>query len=553
MQSERPKSESTVGCAIEEKELRFAKVSEKRGKLVIEDTLVVEVFSDGEVGDVKPLYNGDKEERLQQLIKGELVISALASQKTLVRPLFVKLKKKSDIDAVIDFQAEPLFPFEPGEALVDWMELRKEEEGSELTVFGVKKEDVASHLESCSRYRVDPECVSTPAAALLSFAAAFSEESAPFIVAHIGMESSTCLLVEGGKLLSAKELPTGIGKIVELVGGDFSAIEFSSTSLGEELSRALSLLRLELLKNFYALAKPLKGEQVVKLAITGEAALSKGLTSWLLESLSMEEVVCSLPADCKLPREKFLQMAIAIGLAVSGLPGREGPINLRRGDLAHSNPLKRLTRPLLLYFTASLFVAFGIFLYAKASMGLQEDHLKGRFGDLLSYMNRSYDEFEGEYQKKLGRTEGGVYPLQKLSAQELYNRIDYLESEIDSAPQPIALMPNTPRVSDLLAWLSTHPNVVLAGEEGKEKRALIEIDSLNYVMVKRPEEKKRTNRYQVKVELEFTSATPKLAREFHDALIEEKKIVDGNGEVKWSSSRGKYRTSFFLKDRTRYP
>ena len=57
----------------------------------------------------------------------------------------------------------------------------------------------------------------------------------------------------------------------------------------------------------------------------------------------------------------------------------------------------------------------------------------------------------------------------------------------------------------------------------------------------------------MKVELEFSTATPKLAREFHDALIAPNQIVDPKGEVKWSSNRGKYRTSFFLKDKTLYP
>ena len=108
-------------------------------------------------------------------------------------------------------------------------------------------------------------------------------------------------------------------------------------------------------------------------------------------------------------------------------------------------------------------------------------------------------------------------------------------------------------VSDVLGWLNK-----LAGASDKDngEKALaqgIQIDSFNYTLVKRPEQTKKQEKYQVKVELEFNSPTPKMAREFHDALIAPNEMVDPKGEVKWSTNRGKYRTSFYLKDKTAYP
>lgn len=66
-------------------------------------------------------------------------------------------------------------------------------------------------------------------------------------------------------------------------------------------------------------------------------------------------------------------------------------------------------------------------------------------------------------------------------------------------------------------------------------------------MTKRPEQNKKQEKYQVKVEMEFTSPTPKQAREFHDALIAPNDFVDPKGEIKWNSSHGRYRTSFFKR------
>ena len=59
-------------------------------------------------------------------------------------------------------------------------------------------------------------------------------------------------------------------------------------------------------------------------------------------------------------------------------------------------------------------------------------------------------------------------------------------------------------------------------------------------------------KYQVKVDLEFSTSSPRIAREFHDSLIAPNDLIDPKGEVKWSSNRGKYRTSFYLKDKTQY-
>jgi type IV pilus assembly protein PilM len=82
---------------------------------------------------------------------------------------------------------------------------------------------------------------------------------------------------------------------------------------------------------------------------------------------------------------------------------------------------------------------------------------------------------------------------------------------------------------------------------------LIQIDTFSYTMTKHPDQKQRLEKYQVKVDLEFSSITPKAAREFHDALIAPNAIVDPKGEIKWGTNKNKYRTSFYLKDRTLYP
>ena len=59
--------------------------------------------------------------------------------------------------------------------------------------------------------------------------------------------------------------------------------------------------------------------------------------------------------------------------------------------------------------------------------------------------------------------------------------------------------------------------------------------------------------YAVRVDIDFTAPSGARAREFYDALNSPNPFVDPKEEVKWSSNKGRYQTSFFLKDRTQYP
>jgi type IV pilus assembly protein PilM len=566
MPSEKPKAFTTLGLQVEDHVLKAVHLTQKKGSVALIDLYTIHLNKNGAGDNVNPLYMDDQGKKLCQLMKSILTLSAISGSKTLVRPLFVKLKKDHDIDAVIEFQSEPILPFETGEAIVDWIRISTEDDGSELTIFGVKKEHVLSHLDEWKQYGVDPECISTVPAAILSFSNHFVTGLPTYFYAHMGSKNTTCGLIHQGKLLSGQFLPIGLETLIDAYAMDAEiSIEqgheeiksFDMTSIDKDknphLQKAIDSFRLELLKIFYGLAKQMKGEDVGLLFMTGEGGALSRLCKRMSVDLKMELVEITIPENFGLTESVIKKNAVPLGLALSGLPMGEEQLDLRKGELAHPNPFKRLMKPLAIYFISCFLLVVGIFLYAQATIGAREDQLKEQFGDLLAYMNKPYGEFEKEYEVKVGEYDGAIIPIKKLGVPGLFERLEYLESEVDAAPQPIALMPNTPLASDVLAWLSTHPNVVLAGDEGAERESLIQIDNFIYSMVKKPDEKKRGNRYQVKVELEFTSTTPKLAREFHDALIEDNRMVDPKGEVKWSSNRGKYRTTFFLKDRTYYP
>ena len=186
---------------------------------------------------------------------------------------------------------------------------------------------------------------------------------------------------------------------------------------------------------------------------------------------------------------------------------------------------------------------------------MKEDQLKSKFLELLSFTQKPYDVFEALYEQKYPFAKRGdtIVPIANLDAEGISNRVDFLETSIKSMPESFPLLPNIPRVSDVLVWLSTHPKLVCAENSGPGDCLPFTIDVFNYSLVKRPEINKKSEKYQVKIDLEFSTSSPRLAREFHDALITSNDFVDPKGEIKWTATKGKYRTSFYLKDKTIYP
>src|SRR5262249_22530695 len=144
----------------------------------------------------------------------------------------------------------------------------------------------------------------------------------------------------------------------------------------------------------------------------------------------------------------------------------------------------------------------------------KEDGLRRSYSELLASMHIPYTEFEKNYNKKKGGAESEtVVAIRRLNREDIINRLQFLQKEIQSSPDTYPLLPNVLTVSDLLAWLFIHPNVVERDPKMHEIKPLLELENVSYTMVKRPEQTKKQEKYQVKVELEFSADTPKAARE----------------------------------------
>jgi len=493
---------------------------------------------------VKPLYMEQNPDA-----NDAIIITPLFTSETLVRQLTLPLKKEGDVDAVLNFQAEPLLPYPVETAIIDRIFLDKTTEGITVSLFAARKDHVETHIKFWTDQGLSPEVVSCVPSALGSFLGLYPNSENYRLIIHFGRKETSAALVKNGKLIAAQSSGVGVDQLLEAMeeDGDISITDFSVTNEGShpQLRKVLDKLKNDTTRLYLSLSKQAK-EEIDDVWITGEGCLFKQLPEIVCEGIQKPLQTPELISNSPLTVEEIQRFAVPIGLAISGLPKYDNQINFRQDELAYPNPWKRWKKPLATYLglCAALTVATLIFTnsYAKSRV----DEIRGQYSELLQIMNKPYSKFESKFEEP-------PKPIQHLNEEDLSTRLETLSEEIRSTPGIFPLVPNTPRVSDVFAWLMTHPIFTQKDSAGNTNNPYMQVDNFSYTMVKRPEQNKKQEKYMVKVEMEFSSPSPKLAREFHDSLISPNDFVDPKEEVKWSANQGKYRTSFYLKDKTFYP
>lgn len=476
----------------------------------------------------------------------------------LVRPLNLPLTKEKDIAAALAFQAEPLLPYPADQAILTYQILGKNQETTDLTLLSARKESLKNHLEQWQERHIEPEKVACVQSALCHFSNAYLASKKVLLLLHTQQHVMTCVLIKEGKLIASFAQPLGLDILFKDKENSLpqEESEWKALETQKELPLGAALMRLKksVTQMGYALLKEVRGVAVEGIAVTGEAVEWKGLSAVLVQTLNLPLLACESVDNYS--SQELLSFAIPIGLAIGSLPGQTDHIDFLQEEFSYPHPWQRLKKPMAFYFIAIALLSFAFYFFSQHYLKYQEDVTKQAYVDLLASMSKAYPQFETDYlaknpqeRERLGEEIVGV---QQLNLEDINQRLNFLQKDLQATPDSFPLFANIPRVSDVLTWLTQHPTVTYIDETGHQQTRL-QIESFSYMMLKRPQQGKKQDKYQVKIELEFSSPTPKWAREFHDALIAPNDWVDSKGEVKWSSNRGRYKTSFFLKDKTVYP
>lgn len=476
-----------------------------------------------------------------------MTVTGISPEETLIRPLEIKLTKQADIDTVLAFQAEPLLPYPVEQAYLDRWILGKSEDTTQVSVLAVHKEFVKDHIAWYQEHvQIDPERVSTVASALALFANWYAPVKGLALILHLGRENGCFLLAEEGKVFAAQGLPLTLSSLWTTLGHAPAEGHNQAT---------LEALRQWLTRTLFAFTKQVKGRDIPHLLCTGEGAAHSELVTMIVGWLDKDLlVVKAVEKPKKIPQEELLAYAVPIGLACEAFPDSRSvdPMQLRQGEDAYKNPWKRLKQPFLAFTAACLLCAFALYSWNAAGIRTRQNTLKAEYGELLVSLGRDPRVVEALVSDQVGvKPADDCTSLQHLTPALIKRRLAFLEKENSQVPSSFPLQPNILRVSDLLAYLSTHPKAVEL-KDG-QKIPLFQVTSLNYQMTKRPDRNKPNEHYQVKVDLELQSSDSRGPRELYDALLEPNEVVDPDSPVTWAAGQGKYRITFYLQDHTSYP
>ena len=470
-------------------------------------------------------------EHIQDVPAGFLYLaSVLPSFPTLCKQVVLPPLRTAEIEAaLIDTLDQTLSVGIEGNCLA--YETLPTHEGS-LTVIAylARQAAVNDHLAFMQASNIDPEWIVPKAPSLAAFISHFSLGSWQYVL-DIGVDEITVVLTFEGRVVENRSL-VGSSRL-------FANLETPSAESDEQLRLTLG----HLLEAVLAYKEGYGIDDTASLTITGDV-----LSYPLASSVVAEFVQIPLsPLHATPEGASLLQCAVAIGAAFLSHQAATSHIpNFRTGELAFPRPFLHWKRPLALLGIGCLMVASLITWYGSTRSERMVDAMRTDWKRITRINHTSPEEVNLLTEKTLPN----IRPLPEASSEQMIAQGEWLLTSIErKALYP--LQPNTPKVTDLVSWLSTQiDEIVRTSTEPNEK---FEVQTLHYQMVKHPTKTHPKERYQVRIDLEFSTPSVAIARAFHDRLVSNTQWIDQSSEIKWTPSNGKYRASFFLKDATFYP
>jgi len=487
------------------------------------------------IANVKLLDNPEVNDRDSFLSQNlPLIISCLEASSVLVREFEIPNVHGQNKAAAIAFQAEPNLPYSIEDAIL--VPLYENRSNSELVnIFTTKKELLKQHLERFQEETgVEAEAVSCVQGALFSFNAFLPMKNGHRLILHLSEKDTACVLINGKSFVGARTLPLGEASFLEALANDWnlSAEEarklLFTTDLGQfekqENSHFLKKIKRwnsELSKIVIALSIGEEIAEPIEIIMTGDFSTCPSFLT-LLQNTGNHVLNC--PPDLKDLKSSEMQThAVALGLAVAFLPCSSNQINFRSGEFAYSKPLKHLKKPLMAYFGLCFLLSLLLFAGGSLALGKQEKRIVSKAKIFL----------EAKKISQISDDEPISSLISKLKA-----------SRGTSSKSTYPLLPQLPRVSDFLAWISNLPPIA---DSQTEK---IRFERLVYSMGTRPNKKKPKDKYEIKVDFEFATSSPRKARELHETLLKSTDIINTKDRFQWNASSSSYKASFLLKDKT---
>jgi Tfp pilus assembly PilM family ATPase len=311
---------------------------------------------------------------------GLAIDTGLAAFRTLKMPFADKAK----IEQVIKFEVESLLPqWNIDDIVVDFQTLEATSDASELLITAVQKQDLKKVLELCEKAGIEPQEAELETTAMVNAAltANICTVDNAQILAHIGEQSTSVVVMDGGKVREMRAIHIGALTHEMPAAAAAAAAEGEEPAQAEKespaepevaldpaevqhrIEQAIKRIRRELGRTISAVrtAHPIDSIYVCGLEVSGLQGSS--IIDVPIKVLDVFE------KDSGQPASGVGQLVVAYGAALRQLGGGVLKPSLRREELRFTGTFERIELPLAVVclLVVTLLGVWNIFLFKESS------------------------------------------------------------------------------------------------------------------------------------------------------------------------------------------
>jgi len=213
------------GLDVDRGALKAVQVSRSAGEFTLRHVgyhrLPPGAVVDGEVADVEVLGAEIREFWSSHSFKGKSVILGVANGRVVVRLLDFPRMEEEDLKSAITFEAQDHIPMSLDEAVLDYVVLGPQAEGSDLDrilLVAAHKDMIGGYTAALRAGGLKPAGIDVKALALTRSALpdTFFDEGATLLL-DIGTELTNLAITQGGNPTLTRFIPSGLDRFVEAV------------------------------------------------------------------------------------------------------------------------------------------------------------------------------------------------------------------------------------------------------------------------------------------------------------------------------------------------
>lgn len=508
--------------------IHTAQIKKSRNSIQILNIQTCKKQPDEKRKNVNRLYiNGSS----QGLFKHRTVITGLSPQEALIRPINLKVSKKTTLKKALRFHAESLTSLQPEETILQSHIAKPKNNSTDAIIFTTTQHALKDHLASFQEIdNIDPDIVTSCSMALVRFTQLLSSDSPSAYIVHLGMTQTTCVLMKNGLPYASHVVGWGLHDFHQALLADFPQEK------AEDISETIDLLEteekrprlykfsqkfgVEISKVLHSFAKSLPKEKH-PLMLTGFCSSFRKMDLYFHTHL--EELISASIENT--PKEKTFpeirKYALSIGMILDVVTQDKKALQFRQHPFAPKSQIRNFAKKVLALTFAAIFISAGILAFSRSLLNKQESQLHDQLhvAQVIDAMKMNREKPKRNY---------------SLTVEEKLNQ---WQSEILREANSFPFILNVPNVSEFLSWIS------------KLEVGSIQIQDIQYELVGAPNLENLKEPYLTKVQIEFQAPSSTDARKFHDKVLSGEGLVDSEKEISWDVLSNCYKASFYLKTR----